>query len=97
MSPLLASLFGSSLVAARNTVRQALRSEAPPHYERAPRRSAVDAYELEILELLKEFPTMPATVIAERVGWERSIRVVRDRVAELRLLFVPPDPCQRAN
>jgi len=28
---------------ARSTVRQALRSEARPHYERAPRRSAVDA------------------------------------------------------
>ena len=38
---------------------------------------------------------MPATVVAERVGWERSIRVIRDREAELRPLFVPPDPCQR--
>ncbi|MDQ4131784.1 MAG: hypothetical protein M3179_00935 [Actinomycetota bacterium] len=40
---------------------------------------------------------MPATVIAERVGWERSIRVLRERVGELRPLFVPPDPCQRTN
>jgi hypothetical protein len=40
---------------------------------------------------------MPSTVIAERVGWERSIRVVRDRVAELRPLFVPPDPYQRTS
>ncbi len=38
---------------------------------------------------------MPATVIAERIGWPYSIRVLRDRVAELRPLFVPPDPCQR--
>jgi len=38
---------------------------------------------------------MPASVVAERVGWERSIRVIRDRVAELRPLFVPPDPYQR--
>lgn len=80
---------------ARNTVRQAVRSDAPPHYERRARRSAVDAYELAIVELLKEFPAMPATVVAERVGWERSIRLIRDRVAELRPLFVPPDPCQR--
>jgi hypothetical protein len=27
---------------------------------------------------------MPATVVAERIGWQRSIRVLRDRVAELR-------------
>jgi transposase len=38
---------------------------------------------------------MPASVIAERVGWERGITVLRDRVAELRPLFLPPDPCQR--
>ena len=27
--------------------------------------------------------------------WLESTRVLRDRVAELRPLFVPPDPCQR--
>lgn len=80
---------------ARNTVRDALRSEEPPRYERAPRGSIVDAVEPEIRALLKQFPTMPATVIAERIGWENSIRVLRDRVAELRPLFVPPDPAQR--
>jgi transposase len=47
--------------------------------------------------LLREFPVMPATVIAERIGWEHSIRVLRDRVAELRPLFTPPDPCQRTT
>jgi transposase len=36
-------------------------------------------------------------VVAERVGWERSIRVLRERVAELRPLFVAPDPCQRTS
>jgi transposase len=82
---------------ARNTVRDALRSEVPPRYERASRGSAVDAVEPEIRELLGEFPAMPATVIAERVGWERGITVLRDRVAELRPLFVPPDPCQRTS
>jgi transposase len=79
----------------RNTVRGALRSNAPPRYERAPKSSIVDAVESEIRELLQRFPTMPATVIAERIGWENSIRVLRDRVAELRPLFVPPDPAQR--
>jgi transposase len=38
---------------------------------------------------------MPATVIAERIGWARSIRVLRDRVAELRPIYLPPDPASR--
>jgi hypothetical protein len=38
---------------------------------------------------------MPATVIAEHIGWTNSIRVLRDRVGKLRPLFTPPDPCQR--
>ncbi len=59
--------------------------------------SAVDAVEPQIRELLAEFPTMPATVIAERIGWDRGITILRDRVGELRPLFVPPDPCQRTT
>jgi len=48
-----------------------------------------------IRELLKAYPAMPATVIAERIGWDRSIRVLRDRVAELRPAYLPPDPASR--
>lgn len=81
----------------RNTVREALRSNGPPRYERTSRGSTVDVVEPEILRLLKEFPDMPATVIAERIGWDRGITVLRDRVSELRPLFVPPDPCQRTT
>jgi transposase len=82
---------------ARNTVREALRSDEPPRYERGSTGSVVDAVEPRIRELLGEFPTMPATVIAERIGWERGITILRDRVAELRPLFVPADPCQRTT
>ena len=82
---------------ARNTVRVAVRSEAPPRYERAGRGSIVDAVEPEIRELLREFPRMPASVIAERISWERGMTVLRDRIAELRPLFVPPDPSQRTT
>ena len=82
---------------ARNTVRDALRSDEPPRYGRAPSGSVVDTFEPEIRALLAEFPTMPATVIAERIGWERGITILRDRVGELRPLFVPPDPCQRTS
>jgi len=80
---------------ARNTVRAALRSETPPKYVRARRGSIVDAVEPEIRRLLKDVPDMPATVIAERIGWSRGMTVLRDRVGELRPLFVPPDPAQR--
>ena len=43
---------------ARNTVRTAVRSSAPPSYERARKGSVVDAVEPEIRELLREFPDM---------------------------------------
>lgn len=80
---------------ARNTVRSALRSDAPPKYERSLQGSIVDAVEAEIRELLRDTPDMPATVIAERIGWDRGMTVLRDRIGELRPLFLPPDPAQR--
>src|SRR4029453_9916313 len=59
------------------------------------RRSVVDEVEPRIRELLRAWPWMPATVIAERVGWSYSIRLLRDRVAELRPVYLPPDPASR--
>ena len=82
---------------ARNTVRTALRSVGPPRYERQRRPSAVDDVEPRIRELLGEHPRMPATVIAERVGWARGITVLRARVRELRPLFVRVEPYQRTE
>jgi len=82
---------------ARNTVRAAVRSTDPPHYERARRPSLVDPFEPAICALLADCPTMPATVIAERLDWPHGITILRDRVAELRPLFKPPDPCQRTS
>jgi transposase len=82
---------------ARNTVRTAIRSTSPPKYERARAGSAVDAVEPQIRELLAEFPSMPATVIAERIGWTQGMTILKERVRELRPLFLPPDPCQRTT
>jgi len=79
----------------RNTVRAALASDGPPKYERKPAGSAVDAFEPRIRELLQAYPMMPATVIAERVGWERGLTVLKDRVRELRPAYLPPDPASR--
>jgi transposase len=81
----------------RNTVRAALASDAPPKYERKPAGSIVDTVEPRIRELLRAYPTMPATVIAERIGWTRSIRLLSARVAELRPAYLPPDPAGRTS
>jgi len=79
----------------RNTVRNALNASGPPKYQRRPAGSVVDAAEPRIRELLQAYPRMPATVIAERIGWQNSIRVLSGRVAELRPLYLPPDPAGR--
>jgi transposase len=81
----------------KNTVKAALHSVGPPRYERPLRGSVVDEAEPRIRELLQAFPAMPATVIAERIGWTRSIRVLRDRVTELRPVYLPPDPASRTQ
>ena len=55
----------------------------------------MDAFERAIREQLLVVPTMPATVIAQRVGWTRGMTVFRQRVAELRPAYLPPDPTSR--
>jgi hypothetical protein len=40
---------------------------------------------------------MSATVIAERIGWPYSIRMLSGRVAELRPVCLPPDPASRTS
>jgi transposase len=79
----------------RNTVRAALRSDGPPRYERAPRGSVADEYEPRIRELLQAYPTMAASAIGDRIGWPYSDRTLRTRVAELRPVYLPPDPASR--
>jgi len=68
----------------KNTVRRALRAEEVPRYQRAPKGSISDAAGPAIREQLALCATMPATVIAERIGWDRSITVLREKVAQLR-------------
>ena len=73
------------------------RCYAPPKYERKPVGSAVDAFDDAIRQQLELVATMPATVIAERVGWTRGITVFKQRVAELRPAYLPPDPASRTS
>ena len=40
---------------------------------------------------------MPATVIAERIGWQHGLTVLKDRVRVLRPYYLPPDPASRTE
>lgn len=80
---------------ARGTVSRALAAQSPPGYSRPPSPSAFDVFEPRVRALLAEFPTMPATVLAERVGWTGSPSWFRKRVALLRPEHAPKDPADR--
>lgn len=90
-------MIARRLGCSKNTVRAALRRDAPPRYERPKRGSLVDAVEPRICELLAATPTMPATVIAERIDWSNSITILKHRVRVLRPLYLPPDPSSRTS
>jgi transposase len=80
---------------ARNTVKAALASDNPPKYVRVTAGSVADGFEPRIRELLAAVPSMPATVIAERIGWPYSVRTLSGKVAEWRPAYLPPDPASR--
>ena len=79
----------------RNTVAKAVASSSPPRYERAATPNSVSPYEPQIRSLLAEYPKMPATVIAERIGWTGSSSFFRMKVAEIRSDYAPKDPTDR--
>jgi transposase len=80
----------------RNTVAKTLGSDGPPRYERAPvATSAWAQIEPAVRAMLSQYPTMPATVIAERVGWAGGHSWFGENVARIRPEYVPADPCDR--
>ena len=79
----------------RTTVTKAVNSDAPPRYERKPAPTSFTVFEPRVRELLEQTPDMPATVLAERVGWTGSIRWFRENVARLRPEQRPIDPADR--
>ena len=80
---------------ARDTVARALASPGPPVYSRPPVPSGFDPFEPAVSELLRECPSMPASVLAERVGWKGSASWFRKRVAPLRVGWARVDPADR--
>ena len=65
-------------------------------YKVLPRNpSSFTPFEARVRMLLSEFPEMPATVLAERVGWAGSPSWFRENVARLRPEQRRPDPADR--
>ena len=69
----------------RTTVWKAVSSDSPPRYARAAGPTSFSPFEARVRQLLAETPSMPATVLAERVGWTGSIRWFRENVARDRV------------
>ncbi|TWH10095.1 transposase [Rhodococcus rhodochrous J45] len=79
----------------RTTVVKAVQSTAPPKYERRAAPTSFTPFEAQVRALLAAEPDMPATVIAERVGWTGSISWFRKNVKRLRCEQRRIDPADR--
>ena len=79
----------------RNTVAKAIASAGPPRYSRSPGPTSFTVFEPRVRELLAQTPDMPATVLAERVGWTGSATWFRQNVAVIRPDYAPTDPADR--
>jgi transposase len=76
----------------RNTVRAALRSDAPPVYRRASAGSVLDPFKDEIHRLLREDPSLSGVRVRELLeplGCGAGKTVVDDYLREVRPLFAP--------
>jgi hypothetical protein len=89
------SRVAERLGVSRTTVVKAAASESPPRYERRAGPTSFTPFEPRVRVLLAETPEMPATVLAERVGWEGSITWFRDNVRRLRPEQRRQDPADR--
>ena len=89
------AVIARRLGVSRTTVVKAVSSSAPPRYERTPTESSFVVFEARVRSLLEAEPDMPATVIAERVGWSGSITWFRQNVKRLRPEHRRVDPADR--
>jgi transposase len=75
----------------RNTIRKALRSDAPPAYRREPAGSMLDPFKDEIHRLLREDPTLSGVRIREELvplGFAGGKTIVDDYLREVRPMFL---------
>jgi len=77
----------------RQTIRRALRADAPPRYVRGPVPSKLDPHKEEIHRLLGADPRIPATRIRELIadaGYSGGRSILEAYLREVRPLFAPP-------
>lgn len=75
---------------------RAVASDEPPRYSRRPvEATSFTPFADRVAVLLAEFPEMPASVIADRVGWTGSSSWFRKNVARLRPEHRRVDPADR--
>jgi hypothetical protein len=83
---------------ARNTIRTALRSDAPPGFRCPERPSKLDPFKEEIHELLRADPKLPGVRVRELIeplGFQGGKTIVDDYLREVRPLFVAKRTFQR--
>ena len=83
---------------ARNTIRTALRSDAPPTYERSRAPSKLGPFREEIHALLRADPKLPGVRVRELIaplGFDGGKTIVDDYPREVRPLFAPRRSFQR--
>lgn len=54
-----------------------------------------DGVEAQVRALLVEFPRMPATVIAQRIGWAHSMTTLKNKLRQIRPEYVGIEPVDR--
>jgi transposase len=79
----------------RTTVVKAVGSAEPPQYRRTAVETSFVSFEDRVRALLAQTPDMPATVLAERVGWSGSITWFRANVKRIRVDYLRVDPSDR--
>ena len=82
----------------RNTVRRAVRSEAPPRYQRPAAASKLDPFKEEVHELLRQDPRLSGVRVRELIeplGFVGGKTIVDDYLREVRPLFLKPRTFQR--
>jgi transposase len=83
---------------ARNTIRVALRSDAPPGFRCPERPSKLDPFKAEICELLRDDHKLTGVRIRELIeplGYAGGKSIVDDYLREVRPLFAPKRTFQR--
>jgi transposase len=85
----------------RKTVQRAIRSDAPPSYERPPQGSKLDPFKDEIDRLLRADPRLPGTRMREllqELGYAGGKTILDDYLREVRPRYLPrPRTFQRTT